>query len=166
MENFRGLRVSGTLVSGIAALCLALNVSTTAAEAGSSSAAEAPAAHHYHAAPVAPRHPRARHAGASVLDRRIAALSAALALDAAQQAGVRRVLEEQRLATERAWSDPAVPAALRVKATQNIAAHSVGEIRALLNDEQRKKYIQPRAAATQPEQRPNVETWMAGNRAN
>ncbi len=70
-------------------------------------------------------------------------LTAELELDASQQTKVRRILEDQRALTMRAWSDESVPAALRVKATQAIGEQTADRIRALLNARQREKYSKP-----------------------
>jgi hypothetical protein len=98
----------------------------------------------------------------SPLDRRVMLLARELGLDATQQAQVRKVLERQREEVARLWNDGSIPAARRVSATQAIGDHTADRIRALLNDEQRKKYIQPRqrdvAVGTAGG---DVESWMS-----
>ena len=95
------------------------------------------------AAPV-PQETARRQGRVSPLDRRVTLLTKELGLDATQQARVKKVLEGQREQVARVWSDTSLPAARRVSATQAIADRTADRIRALLNDEQRKKYIQPR----------------------
>lgn len=80
----------------------------------------------------------------SPLDRRVNLLAKELGLDAAQQAQVKKVLVSQRDQVTRVWNDESIPAARRVSATQAISDRTVNQIRALLSEEQRKKYIQPR----------------------
>ena len=52
--------------------------------------------------------------------------------------------EAQRAEVAKVWSDASVPSAIRVGATQAIGDRTAERIRTLLNDEQRRKYIQPR----------------------
>ena len=96
------------------------------------------------------------------LDDRVKALTRALDLDAKQQSELRKVLEGQREQVMRVWSDTSVPAAYRVSATQTISDQTADQIRALLNEEQRKKYNPPRPPheATAGSARPSVEDWM------
>jgi hypothetical protein len=99
----------------------------------------------------------------SALERRVLLLSRELNLDPAQQAAVRRLLLQQRAQTLQVWSDEAAPAALRVKATQGVAERTAERIRALLNDEQRRRYMQPHShAAEQTVAAGDVESWMRG----
>jgi hypothetical protein len=110
----------------------------------------------------APRHATPRPAAGSALDERVRLLAKELDLDAAQQAGVKRILEEQRAQVVRVWSDTSVPAAQRVNATQAISNRTADQIRALLNDEQKKKFSAPRQPRDPSEVTPgtSVEDWM------
>ncbi len=108
-------------------------------------------------------HPRKK---VSPLDRRVMLLARELGLDATQQARVKKALEDQREQVARVWNDGSIPAARRVSATQAIADRTADRIRAVLNDEQKKKYIKPRqrdvAVGTAGG---DVESWMnAGKR--
>ena len=89
-------------------------------------------------------------------------LSKALDLDAKQQSELRKVLEDQREQVSRVWNDTSVPAAYRVSATQAITDKTADQIRALLREEQKKRYNPPKlpreAAPGSP--RPSVEAWM------
>ena len=88
-------------------------------------------------------------------------------LDARQQSELRKALEDQRDQMTRVWSDAAVPAAYRVSATQAIADQTSDRIRALLNEEQRKRYNAPRPknGLTPGTARPSVEAWMYPDQA-
>jgi hypothetical protein len=107
-----------------------------------------------------------RRRSASPLDRRVALLAKELGLSATQQAQVRKALESQREQVARVWNDESIPAARRVSATQAISDRTADQIRALLTDEQRKKYIKPRQReAAVGVGRPEVQDWMnAANR--
>lgn len=95
------------------------------------------------------------------LEDRVRTLSKALDLDATQQSELRKVLEDQREQVGRIWSDASVPAAYRVSATQAISDKTADRIRALLNEEQRKKYKTARQhGAAADSAKPNVEAWM------
>jgi hypothetical protein len=99
----------------------------------------------------------------SALDKRVQLLAAELNLDAAQQVAVRRLLLQQREQTLKVWSDEAVPAAVRIKATQGVADRTAGQIRALLNETQRSRYTQPRnPEAEQHFATGDLESWMRG----
>jgi len=88
------------------------------------------------------RKPRHR-AHRSNVDDRLALLTAELKLDANQRDAVRKILENQRLQTQKVWSDASVPSSLRVKSTQAIGDRTAQQIREVLNDEQRGRYIKP-----------------------
>ncbi len=104
-----------------------------------------------------------QHAGGAGIDHRIKLLAAELSLDPGQQAAVRRLLLQQREQTLKVWRNDAVPSAVRIKATHGIADRTAEQIRALLNDEQRSRYIQPRnREAEQNLASGDVESWMAG----
>jgi endonuclease/exonuclease/phosphatase (EEP) superfamily protein YafD len=97
-------------------------------------------------------------------DDGVKTLSQALGLDAQQQAELRKVLEGQREKTKKVWADTTLPAAHRIGRTQAISDQTAELIRALLTEEQKKKYMPPRmphTAATASS--PSVEDWM--NRA-
>jgi protein CpxP len=111
----------------------------------------------------APKHPaRRHHVAGQGLDDRIKALTKALDLDAKQQAELRKVLESQREQVRKVWDDATVPAGYRVTTTQAISDKTADQIRALLTEEQRKKYKPPRVpheAASGAGTR-SVEDWM------
>lgn len=102
-----------------------------------------------------------RRVNVSPVDRRVNLLARELDLSATQQAQVKKVLEGQREQVSRVWEDNSIPAARRVSATQVISDRTADQIRSLLSDEQRKKYIQPRkrevAVGTAGG---DVESWM------
>jgi hypothetical protein len=102
-----------------------------------------------------------RHARVSPLDRRVALLAKELGLDAAQQIKVKAVLEGQREQVARVWSDSATPSAVRISRTQAIADRTADQIRALLNDEQRTRYVKAHQHDV-PVGAPggDVQTWM------
>jgi hypothetical protein len=77
---------------------------------------------------------------AQILDQRVRALTKELDLDTQQQAGVRRVLIQERMAVLGLRKGNANGAQDVVAASQAILVRTRDEIRSLLNDEQRKKY--------------------------
>lgn len=95
------------------------------------------------------------------LEDRVKLLTHELDLDAKQQGEMRKLLESQREQVRRVWNDSSLPAANRVGATRAISDRTGDQIRAMLNEEQRKKYNSakpPRDAESSP--RPDVEYWM------
>ena len=63
-----------------------------------------------------------------------------LDLDASQQARLKSILLAHRAEVTKAWSDPAVPAAVRIATTQAASEKTAERIRGALNDQQREKY--------------------------
>jgi hypothetical protein len=98
----------------------------------------------------------------SGLEERVKTFSKAFDLDAKQQDELRKVLESQREQIRKVWREGSVPPPYRVSATRLIYYQTEDRIRALLNDEQRKKYKPPRPSnesAVASDQR-SVEYWM------
>jgi hypothetical protein len=101
---------------------------------------------------------REKHSG---LDARVATLTRALSLDPKQQAGVRRALLDQSEQVKRIWRDGSASAADRITATRSVSMHTADRIRALLNEDQRKRYDPPaQADPGQAIRNTNVEEWM------
>jgi type IV secretory pathway VirB9-like protein len=122
-----------------------------------SAAAVEPAARTLSAAPL---HRAAR----GTLDERLEALSRMLNLDTRQQASVRELLQRQRMQVMQIWEDAGVPAAYRVHATQMLSEQTSERIRALLNEEQKKKFPQPqpmRAAPTDSLGGRSIDEWIS-----
>jgi hypothetical protein len=109
------------------------------------------------------RHAPGRHARRSGLEDRVAMLTKALDLDPIQQGALRKVLQRQREQVLRIWSDGSMPSAERIASTTAASKQTAKQIRALLNEEQRKKYDPPppgdpgRAVGNA-----HVEDWMKG----
>ena len=109
----------------------------------------------------APQTRAQRYRNGTGLDDRVNTLTKALDLDATQQSGLRKVLEGQREQVARVWNDESAPAAYRVSATRAISNKTADQIRALLNDEQKKKYNPPKPHSTAAGSTgPSVEDWM------
>lgn len=109
---------------------------------------------------AAPRAPHQRKAAS--LEDRVQLISKGLDLDPRQEAALRAVLEDQRKEIRKLWDDTSIPAGERIHATQAISDRTADRIRALLNEEQRKKYNPPRPPrdTTTDPGRPSVEDWM------
>lgn len=88
-------------------------------------------------------------------------LTKELNLDEQQQGSVRTILLLQRSEVIKAWSDPSVPAAIRVSALQGITERTADRIRSVLTDAQREKYLKARLHET-PVGAPggDVAKWM------
>lgn len=113
------------------------------------------------AVPQRPGHP----GGAGSLEERIKALSTGLDLDALQQGELRKILLEQRESVQKIWSDRSLLPAERAPATRAVNERTGDKIRALLNDDQKKKYNS--ATASRPSQQGDqrsVEKWMDATR--
>jgi hypothetical protein len=110
-------------------------------------------------------HAPAQTAVAGTLDHRVAVLTKALELDARQQAELARIFASQREAVRKIWSNPALLAAERVPATRAAEDRTGDAIRAILTDEQKKKYNPPKPPAPPPSRPPDVGAWMDATRA-
>ena len=101
-----------------------------------------------------------RHRVGSSLEDRVRTLTKALDLDARQQAELKKVLEAQRDEVTRIWDDESMPPANRVVATQAVSDTTADRIRALLNDQQKKKYTPPKQPHEPASDGRSVEEWM------
>jgi len=100
------------------------------------------------------------HAATSgTLDHRFKVLAKALELDARQQAELWQILNSQRQTVRKIWSDPALLSAERVPATRAVEERTADEIRAILTEDQKKRYNPPKPQGAAPAP-PNVEAWM------
>jgi len=114
-----------------------LAIAAAAAGPASAAVAAAPAsAVRHHAQPPS--------TASRALDERIRLMTRELDLDERQQGELRNILEAHRVQVAKAWSDPSVPAAVRVQATQDLSDRMAEQIRAMLTDAQREKYLKPR----------------------
>lgn len=142
-------RVCATL-----AACAIVGSGAVAAD-DAGTAAAAPAQVPAQPSPRASSHPRA----GGTLDHRLKVLSKALDLDADQRAELREILEDQRQAVTKIWSNPALLSAERVPATRAVEERTAERIRAILNEEQKKRYNPPKPQGTQAPPA-DVEAWM------
>jgi len=109
--------------------------------------------------------PGVHHKGLSPLDRRVALLTKELKLDASQQVRVKKILQAHQAQVSRLWSYTSLAPALRINATQTIGDRTADQIRALLNDEQRKKYVQEhKREAKVGTGGADVQAWMTSNK--
>ena len=102
------------------------------------------------------------------LEQRVALMTAELGLDVKQQVELRKILINQRLQIMTLWNDTSVPPASRVGATRVISNQTGDQIRAMLTEEQKAKYNQPRKphdASTDPGAR-SVEDWIKAANGN
>jgi hypothetical protein len=93
------------------------------------------------------------------LQHRVDVLSRALQLDARQRTELIAILESQRQAVSKIWSDPKLLPSERTPATRALQERTANQIRAILSEEQKKLYNPPKpeGAETPP---PDVEEWM------
>ena len=85
-------------------------------------------------------HPvRPRPARVDALEQRVQLLTHELALTDTQQEAVRQILRGQREAVRQIWQDPQISPAERAPAVRLMGERTADRIRAVLNDEQKKK---------------------------
>jgi hypothetical protein len=103
--------------------------------------------------------PRARVRAGGSMQHRADALAKALELSARQRTSLMTILEDQRQAVTKIWSDPALLPAERTPATRAVEERTADQIRGILSEEQKKLYNPPKPQATEPPP-PDVEGWM------
>ena len=152
-NTIRGIgRNSSTLV----AVCMSVFLLHAALAAQSNDAA--PAAPATPATPAQPAHPAHRRAS---LDDRVKAFATALGLNDAQQAAVKKILEQRQQETLRLRQDASIPGSVRIERLRALQDQTVQRIRLVLTDEQKKKYdpLAVRQAGPAPGQK-SVEDWL------
>jgi hypothetical protein len=107
-----------------------------------------------------PRHPSQRLTPEQALDERVLRLTRALELDEAQQARLREVLTNERRQIMKLRTDNPHPQADRVGPALAILDHTREEIRAMLNEEQKKKYPAPVPRSATTAASADVDYWM------
>ena len=95
------------------------------------------------------------------IDDRVKVLARSLDLNEAQQSAVKKILEQRQQETLRLRLDPSVSGDARIDRFRAIQDNTVQQIRAILTDEQRKKYdpLAVRRIQPAPDQR-SVEDWL------
>ena len=97
----------------------------------------------------------------SSIDDRVTQFAKNLDLNEAQQAAVKRILEQRQQQTLKIRLDPSITGSARIERFQSLQVSTVQQIHAVLNEEQRKKYdpLAPRRLQPAPDQR-SVEDWL------
>jgi hypothetical protein len=88
-------------------------------------------------------------------------LAKSLDLNEAQQATVKRILVQRQQETMRIRLDSSISGATRIERFRALQDHTVERIRAVLNEEQKKKYdpLAVRRVTPAPDQK-SVEDWL------
>jgi len=109
------------------------------------------------AAEVAPQHVARKR---PTIDDRVKILAKNLDLNESQQAAVKKILERRQQETLRIRRDPNIAGSSRIEQFRMLQDRAAEQIRAVLNEEQRKKY-DPFAARRIPQsQERSVEDWL------
>jgi Spy/CpxP family protein refolding chaperone len=108
---------------------------------------------------VAPKQTR-RQSNRSTIDERASRFARNLDLTEAQQASVKKILEQQRQEILRIRNDPSIAGSAGIDRVRALQEKTVERIRAVLNEEQKKKYdpLAPRKIPPTPQ--PSVEDWL------
>jgi biopolymer transport protein ExbD len=110
------------------------------------------------AKPAQATHPTQRRVS---LDDRVKTLATSLGLNEAQQAAVKKILEQRQQETLRLRRDASIPGSVRIERLRALQDQTVQRIRLVLNDEQKKKYdpLAVRQTGPAPGQK-SVEDWL------
>ena len=96
----------------------------------------------------------------AVIEDRVNRLTKGLDLTQAQQATVRRILERRQQEALRIRNTPSLSGAARIDQFRALQEHTVQQIRAVLDDEQKKKYDPLAVRRLHQGPQPNVENWL------
>jgi hypothetical protein len=100
------------------------------------------------------------------LDSRARRLAKVLELTEAQQAELAKILAGQREQVRRVWSDHTVAPEYRVSRVQAINDQTEDRIRALLTEEQKKKYVSSRPREpSKTSQQSDLDYWLNAQKA-
>jgi hypothetical protein len=139
----KGLRLSRVTSLALALAALSAVHAANAAAVSSAASGSQPVATTVHA----------------TLERRVEALSKALDLDARQRAQLSGILQAQRSAISKVWSDPSLLPAERAPATRAIEQHTAEQIRGILSDKQKERYNPPKPQSSFAPS-PDVGKWL------
>ncbi len=106
--------------------------------------------------PQASQHPSKR----SNIDARVSILAKNLDLTAEQQSAVKSILEQRLQQTLLIRRDPSISGSTRIERFRKLQETTVERIRAVLNDEQKKKYDPMAARRVQSTPEHSVEDWL------
>lgn len=113
------------------------------------------------AGPATPARPTHRVRRRPTIDDRVKVFAKNLDLNQEQQAAVKKILEQRQQETLRIRQDSSISGAARIAQFRALQDNTVERIRAVLNDEQKKKYdpLAVRRRQPAPDQR-SVEDWL------
>ena len=101
-----------------------------------------------------------RHYSRPGLDERVSQFAKSLDLSEAQQSAVKKILEERQQQSLRIRRDASISGSARISQFRALQETTVEQIRAVLNEEQKKKY-NPLAPRKIPQtEQPSVEDWL------
>lgn len=97
----------------------------------------------------------------ATLDDRVKRLATSLDLNEEQQSSVKKILEQRQQETLRIRLDSSIPGSARIEQFRALQDETVRRIRAVLNDEQKKKYDPLAVRKIKPaEDQRSVEDWL------
>ena len=95
------------------------------------------------------------------IDDRVKVLARSLELNEAQQAAVKKILEQRQQEALRIRQDASISGGARIERFRALQDHTVERIRAALNEEQRKKYDPLAVRRVEPaSDQKSVEDWL------
>ncbi len=96
----------------------------------------------------------------SNIDARVSMLAKSLDLSVEQQSAVKNILEQRQQKTLSIRRDPSISGSTRIERFRMLQEATVERIRAVLNDEQKKKYDPMAARRNQSTPEHSVEDWL------
>ena len=109
---------------------------------------------------VTPQHQTRRQYNRPSLDERVSRFAKSFDLSEAQQSAVKKILEERQQQILRIRDDTSISGSARISQFRALQESTVERIRAVLNEEQKKKY-NPLAPRDIPQtEQPSVEDWL------
>jgi Spy/CpxP family protein refolding chaperone len=103
---------------------------------------------------------RQQHSGRLSIDDRVRLMTKSLELNEHQQAAVKNILLQRQQQTIQLRQDPSLPGSERIERLRSLQVITVERIRAVLNDEQKKKYDPLAAQRIKSTPKRSVEDWL------
>jgi hypothetical protein len=109
---------------------------------------------------VVPQRQKRRQHNRPNLDDRVSLFAKSLDLSEAQKSAVKNTLEQRQQQTLRILRDASISGSARTDQLRALQVRTVERIRAILNEEQKKKYDPLATQRIPPTPRPSVEDWL------
>ena len=142
--------LKGCLLPALLVLIFANGASAQTSEPSTAAATQSSAAPHRHAK--------------NSIDDRVTVFARNLDLSVTQQAQMKGILEQRQQQLLQIRTNPSISGEARIDQFRQLQDQTVERIRAILTDDQKKKYDPLAVRKVQQQQTPDVDSWLAATR--